>query len=99
MRAIARKGIGKDHAKWVPVATVAFQYMPEIKLNHALLSTLTDAQREAWVNSTPGSEVFRLNKATQQVPEVSSNTTGCCRACLSDAWVCCGACVTLHCTG
>ena len=52
---------------WIPVATVSFQYMPEIQLNHALLSTLTDAQREAWVNSTPGSEVFRLNKATQQV--------------------------------
>lgn len=67
LRAIARKGIGKDHAKWIPVATVSFQYMPEIKLNHALLSTLSDAQREVWVNSTPGSEVFRLNKATQQV--------------------------------
>jgi hypothetical protein len=46
---------------------VSLQHMPDIKLNHALLSTLTDAQRESWVNSTPGNEVFRLNKATQQV--------------------------------
>lgn len=72
LRAIARKGIGKDHAKWQPVATVCFQYMPDIRLNHALISTLTDAQREAWVASTPGSEVFRLNKATQQIEVVNA---------------------------
>ena len=25
LKAIARKGIGKDHAKWMPVATCSFQ--------------------------------------------------------------------------
>lgn len=25
LRAIARKGIGKDHAKWIPVATCTYQ--------------------------------------------------------------------------
>jgi hypothetical protein len=54
-------------ALWPASIQVSLQHVPDIKLNHALLSTLTDAQRESWVNSTPGSEVFRLNKATQQV--------------------------------
>lgn len=68
LRAIARKGIGKDHAKWQPVATVAFQYMPDIRINHALMRTLTPAQRREWVASTPGKEaVFRYNETTEQV--------------------------------
>jgi hypothetical protein len=26
LKATARKGIGKDHAKWIPVATATYQY-------------------------------------------------------------------------
>jgi DNA-directed RNA polymerase II subunit RPB3 len=31
----ARKGIGKDHAKFIPVATAVFQYKPQITLRQA----------------------------------------------------------------
>lgn len=34
-------GIGKDHAKWQPVATVVMQYLPEITINQDLMATLT----------------------------------------------------------
>lgn len=58
---------GQDHAKWIPVATVSFQYMPEIKINRALMDTLSEQEREDFVKSSP-TNVFRYNNITKQVP-------------------------------
>lgn len=66
LKAIARKGIGKDHAKWIPVATAVFQYMPDITINHAAMDDLTEDEKVEWVNSDP-SKAFKYNPITRKV--------------------------------
>jgi DNA-directed RNA polymerase II subunit RPB3 len=63
LKAIARRGVGKDHAKWSPVATAAFQYLPDISLDARLAASLTDAARDEWAAATPGG-VFAHNKVS-----------------------------------
>lgn len=41
VKCIARKGTGKDHAKWSPVATAVYKYEPLVKVDHVLLKTLS----------------------------------------------------------
>lgn len=53
LTAVARKGIGKDHAKWIPVATAVYQYWPEITINEGLMSLLTREQKQQLVESNP----------------------------------------------
>lgn len=66
LRAVARKGVGKDHAKFSPVATVAVSRMPTIRVNDALMATLTDEQRAEFVARDPN-KVFELSPTDGRV--------------------------------
>lgn len=45
LTATVAKGIGKDHAKFQPVAPAVFRYKPIVRINQALMDTLTDDQK------------------------------------------------------
>jgi DNA-directed RNA polymerase II subunit RPB3 len=60
LRATARKGVGKDHAKWMPVATVSMSPIPDIRINRQRMNTLTLAQKQEFVASCAQKEVFRI---------------------------------------
>ncbi|CAI5928270.1 unnamed protein product [Closterium sp. NIES-65] len=64
LRAIARKGLGKDHAKWSPASPVTFMYEPEITINHTLMDGMTLDERREWVDSCP-TQVFGIDEHGQ----------------------------------
>lgn len=66
LTAIARKGVGKDHAKWIPVATAVFQYMPQIRINNALVDELDERQKQELADSDP-SKAFKYDPIQRRV--------------------------------
>ncbi|CAL6299082.1 unnamed protein product [Bathycoccus prasinos] len=71
VKCIARKGIGKDHAKWSPVATAVYKCEPELYLNEELTNKLTDREKLELVNSCP-IPILRLNQHTKSL-EIERN--------------------------
>lgn len=51
MRCLARKGVGKEHAKWSPCAAVSFEYDPDNKLRHTTYWAEGDNPSQEWPRS------------------------------------------------
>jgi DNA-directed RNA polymerase II subunit RPB3 len=58
-KAFARKGIGKEHAKWIPSAVATFQQTPIVTLNAEKLARLEIDKKREFVASCPR-EVFSM---------------------------------------
>ena len=66
LRCVARKGIGRDHAKWQPVATAVYRFEPEITIDEDLMATLTEEEKREFAESSPA-PIFRYNEQTRKV--------------------------------
>lgn len=66
LKAIAKKGIGKLHAKWNPTGGFSYKYEPEIKLNQPRMSALSETAKMEFVDSCP-THVYRYDEVSKRV--------------------------------
>ncbi len=48
LRAIAKKGVGKEHAKWNPASCCTFQYIADISLQRSMIARHSPEQKKEW---------------------------------------------------
>lgn len=78
---VAKKGIGKTHAKWSPVSTCIMRKQPIVELDHdAINKKMTVAQRVEFVSKCPR-KVFKMNEFKQEVEIENSDNCSLCQEC------------------
>ncbi|KAK7197656.1 RNA polymerase subunit [Novymonas esmeraldas] len=82
LHVVVRKNIAKTHAKFMPVATVAMRYAPDIILNPNGFQALGKARAREWVARCPRN-VFRFVERTGQVEVQDADACIFCRECTS----------------
>lgn len=71
LKAIARMGISKEHAKWCPVAVATYRFWPIITINDEACSMLTVEQKQSLVEACPD-RILDLDEITGNLKAVEN---------------------------
>lgn len=66
LKAVARMGISKEHAKWCPVAAATYRFWPEITVNDEACSTLTHEQKQQLIDVCPD-RILELDEVSGKI--------------------------------
>lgn len=71
LKAIARMGIAKEHAKWSPVAVATYRFWPNITINEEQVATLTMEQKQELVDVCPD-RILEIDDVTGSIKAVEN---------------------------
>jgi len=71
LKAIARMGISKEHAKWCPVAVATYRFWPIITINEEACNMLTLEQKQELVDACPD-RILELDEITGNLVAVEN---------------------------
>lgn len=78
---IAKKGIGKTHAKWSPVSTCIMRKQPLVALDQEIINKkLSAAQKSEFVSKCPR-QVFKFNEFKKEIEIENADQCSLCQEC------------------
>jgi len=84
LRAIAKKGVGKEHAKWTPACGVCYKFEPQILISTPVMDNLSEDKKKEFVLSCP-TKVYRYDDASARVDIEDANLCTYCEECTKKA--------------
>lgn len=79
---VAKKGIGKVHAKWSPVSTCIMRKQPIVELDQEKINKhLTEEQRRAFIKKCPR-KVYSFNEQRKVIDIENSDNCSLCQECI-----------------
>lgn len=72
LKAVARMGISKEHAKWCPVAVATYRFWPVVTINEEQCATLTLEQKQELVDACPD-RIIELDEVTGKLVEAENS--------------------------